>query len=168
MLDLGCGEGKNAAYLARLGCIVEAWDISDAALNNARAAWPETPVRWQLKDALSISTESRKFDVIIAYGLYHCLPSETINKVINKVQLITNKDGYNIIVAYNDRRHINTGSAHPGFNPVLIPHADYLDAYINWSIIESSDEDLTERHPNNMIQHTHSMTRMLAQNRNEG
>src|SRR6202042_3192508 len=41
VLDLGCGEGKNAVFLASLGCIVEAWDISAAALSNAKAAWPD-------------------------------------------------------------------------------------------------------------------------------
>ena len=45
VLDLGCGEGKNAAFLATLGCVVQAWDISAAALDNAKVAWPDVPVR---------------------------------------------------------------------------------------------------------------------------
>jgi SAM-dependent methyltransferase len=165
VLDLGCGEGKNAVFLASLGCIVEAWDISAAALSNAKAAWPDASVKWLQKDALDISKEFRKFDVIIAYGLHHCLPLDVIPQTIRCIQLATVQDGYNIAVCYNSRKHINIDLAHPAFSPTCLAHAEYLGAYSSWLIVASSDEDLTERHPTNMIQHTHSMTRILAQNR---
>ncbi len=32
-LDLACGAGRNALYLAKLGYLVDAWDISDVALD---------------------------------------------------------------------------------------------------------------------------------------
>ncbi len=166
VLDLGCGEGKNAAFLANLGCVVEAWDISAAALNNAKAAWPGTPVHWLQKDALSIFTELRKFDVVIAYGLYHCLSSDAIHPTILNIQRVTAPGGYNIAVCYNNRSHVNISLAHPGFHPTCLAHADYIRPYTAWRIIAASDENLTERHPTNLIQHTHSMTRILAQNRN--
>jgi len=166
VLDLGCGEGKNAAFLAKLGCVVEAWDISATALHNAAVAWPDAPVRWLQRDVLRISREQRKFDVVIAYGLYHCLAREVIPSTIENIKRVTNKDGYNIAVCYNNRRHVNFTSAHPGFHPTCLPHADYIYEYAKWNIIAASDEDLTERHLTNTIEHTHSMTRILAQNRN--
>jgi cyclopropane fatty-acyl-phospholipid synthase-like methyltransferase len=163
VLDLGCGEGKNAAFLASQGCVVEAWDISAAALNNAKAAWPDIPVRWRHKDVLSITTDLRKFDLVLAYGLYHCLSPEAIISTIANVQRATVPDGYNITVCYNNRMQDNIASAHPAFHPTCLPHAEYVRAYTDWRTIEASDEDLTERHPTNMIQHTHSMTRLLVQ-----
>lgn len=36
-LDLACGGGRNALFLARLGYAVDAWDISDVALDLLRA-----------------------------------------------------------------------------------------------------------------------------------
>ena len=36
-LDLACGTGQNALYLARLGYEVDAWDISEVALDRLRA-----------------------------------------------------------------------------------------------------------------------------------
>ena len=36
-LDLACGTGQNSVYLARLGYRVDAWDISDVALERLRA-----------------------------------------------------------------------------------------------------------------------------------
>lgn len=37
-LDLACGDGRNAAYLAELGFEVEAVDVSDVAIDRVRAA----------------------------------------------------------------------------------------------------------------------------------
>lgn len=36
-LDLACGVGRNALYLADLGYRVDAWDVSDAALTRLRS-----------------------------------------------------------------------------------------------------------------------------------
>jgi tellurite methyltransferase len=165
VLDLGCGEGKNAAFLARLGCTVEAWDVSAAALENARAAWPDVSVRWFQRDVLSISAESRNFDLVLAYGLYHCLHREAIFSTIASIKRITALGGYNIAVCYNDRLHVNVNKAHPGFQPAYLSHEDYVRSYADWEILAASDENLCEHHPTNMIEHTHSMTRLLVRNR---
>jgi SAM-dependent methyltransferase len=40
-LDVACGDGRNALYLARLGFDVDALDVSDVAIEALRAAAPE-------------------------------------------------------------------------------------------------------------------------------
>ena len=40
-LDVACGDGRNALYLARLGFEVDAVDVSDVAIDALRAAAPE-------------------------------------------------------------------------------------------------------------------------------
>ncbi len=45
-LDVGCGLGDLAAYLAASGYAVDALDLSAAALARARAAHPNAAVRW--------------------------------------------------------------------------------------------------------------------------
>jgi ubiquinone/menaquinone biosynthesis C-methylase UbiE len=44
VLDLGCGPGRNAVYLARKGCMVHAVDSSEVALRRARIAADEAGV----------------------------------------------------------------------------------------------------------------------------
>jgi 2-polyprenyl-3-methyl-5-hydroxy-6-metoxy-1,4-benzoquinol methylase len=149
--------------MAKLGCVVEAWDISEAALRNARAAWPDVDVRYVNRDALAITNESRHFDIILAYGLLHCLPQQSILSTISHMRRLTEPNGYNIIVCYNERLKEGISMAHPGFRPSYLGHQAYVDAYIGWKILQSSDEDLHESHPTNMICHAHSMTRILAQ-----
>lgn len=163
VLDLGCGEGKNAVFLAQLGCDVEAWDISDNALSNAKRAWPTAPVLWRCKDALSVSAESRQFDIVVAYGLFHCLSRSAIATTVLHIQRITEANGFNIVVCFNNRRQVNIQVAHPSFAPTCLAHNYYQFAYRDWRVLHDTDADLAERHPTNHIAHTHSMTRILAQ-----
>lgn len=45
-LDLACGAGRNAIYLANRGFSVDAVDISRVALERGRADAAELPIRW--------------------------------------------------------------------------------------------------------------------------
>jgi tellurite methyltransferase len=165
VLDLGCGEGKNAARLARAGCDVEAWDISVAGLRNARRAWPNVKVKWLLKDAADLISETRKFQLVIAYGLLHCVEESFIATIINHMQRVTLPGGFNLVVCFNDRLN-DIELAHPGFRPSLLPHSFYERSYLGWDLPYCTDEDLHEKHPTNDIVHTHSMTRIVALKRN--
>lgn len=161
VLDVGCGEGKNAAALAELGADVVAVDCSEIALRNAKGAFSQSNVEWICGDIRTVKLKEGKFDLVVAYGLLHCLQSpEEINDIISLIQNLTAPSGWNIVCAFNSRKH--DLSAHPGFIPCLLPHAFYLESYAGWSIEVQSDEDLFETHPHNMIPHYHSMTRLIA------
>lgn len=162
VLDAGCGEGKNATYLANLGAHVLAIDISSAAITNGKATWPErVNLVWQEEDIRIKPLPDHTFDVVIAYGLLHCLrtPKE-VDGVIGKLQLATISGGHHVICAFNSRRQDLSG--HPGFFPCLLPHTHYLMHYEKWELLAYSDSDLYESHPNNGIPHHHSLTRILA------
>jgi len=44
VLELGCGEGRNAIYMAKQGCAVEAIDLSNKAIAKARGKSKEQGV----------------------------------------------------------------------------------------------------------------------------
>jgi SAM-dependent methyltransferase len=161
VFDAGCGEGKNAAFFTQRGARVRAIDISDAAIKNGKAAFGDgTGIEWVRGDIRNIEL-SMEYDIVIAYGLLHCLPSEAeIAKTIRKLQSATASRGYNLLCALNDRWQ--DMSAHPDLSPTLLPHQRFLDLYAGWDILHGSDTDLTETHPHNNIEHTHSLTRILA------
>jgi SAM-dependent methyltransferase len=162
ILDAGCGEGKNSIHLARRGATVKAFDVSSTAIQNALSAWPDSHlVDWQCADIRDLEIPEDSYDVVIAYGLLHCLSSqEEVAATIRKIQEITKPRGFNVICAFNDRSQ--DLRAHPNFYPCLLPHEFYLNAYRKWRILSSSDSDLHEVHPHNRIPHSHSMTRILA------
>jgi 2-polyprenyl-3-methyl-5-hydroxy-6-metoxy-1,4-benzoquinol methylase len=166
VLDLGCGEGKNAEYLAARGAKVVAVDLSDAALANARAAYPSSSVAYYLDDIRTTQHLLRggPYDIVIMYGVLHCMASlEEAADLVRRVKSRTSPGGYNVVCAFN-ARHQDL-SAHPGFSPLLLQHEVYLQLYQDWELHEVSDRDLFETHPHNGIPHTHSMTRFLSQKR---
>lgn len=164
VLDAGCGEGKNAIFFASKGAIVDAYDISDIAISHAEAVRVESKaenVSFKASDVRSVELGGSLFDIVIAYGLMHCLPSEgEIHSLCRYLQNTLKPGGYMVLCAFNDR--FQDLSAHPGFHPTILPHAAYIDLFRGWELVEAHDRDLNETHPNNNIPHTHSMTRIIA------
>lgn len=161
VLDLGCGEGKNAAAFASAGALVDAVDCSAQGISNGRHAFPHLRVNWVVADAMDYLRSARSYDVIIMYGLLHCLPSEreiadTVDLAIRK----TTVGGCHFVVAFNDGPH--DLSAHPGLRPTLLSHEFYLTQYIGHKILDAESAMIHETHPNNKIQHFHSITRLTA------
>lgn len=168
VLDAGCGEGKNAIYLARRGAKVSAIDSSAQALANAVAYWgaESANVAWMQGDIAALALPDDAYDITIAYGLLHCLADEAeASMVVRKLRRATAENGLLISCAFNTRRQ--ELGAHPGFTPLLLPHGWYVDAMRDgeWDLVEVSDADLTETHPHNHIRHLHSLTRIVARRR---
>src|SRR5690348_35362 len=76
-LDVGCGEGADAIWLARRGWTVTAIDVSDVAVSRARevADREGVAVEWIGGDALRTSFPSRSFDLVSLQ--YPALPKAT-------------------------------------------------------------------------------------------
>jgi ubiquinone/menaquinone biosynthesis C-methylase UbiE len=159
-LDLGCGEGTNAAWLMAQQCSVTAVDISEHALINARRKYPESKVNWLQADATELQFPDSSFDLIVAYGLLHCIQDGALRNLVWRMQRWTKPSGINVVVAFNARSQDLSG--HPGFEPTLLTHDMYMHLYGSWETLLSTDTDLYETHPHNGIPHHHSMTRLAA------
>jgi SAM-dependent methyltransferase len=74
-LDLGCGEGRNAVWLAERGWRVTAVDFSEVALAKAErlAARSAVEVDWVVADLLEYQPLERAFDLVLL--LYLQLPA---------------------------------------------------------------------------------------------
>ena len=165
VLDLGCGEGKNAVYVAQKGAFVDAYDISEYALKNAHKLCDgHQRVNLVHADVTMSKFEENAYDLIIAYGLLHCLKNKNkINELMMNLFQSLRLSGYFILCSFNSRKQ--NLKAHPDLRPLLLNHDEIISYFIDahWPIIFSSDEDLLETHPNNNIPHVHSMTRIIAQ-----
>jgi SAM-dependent methyltransferase len=65
-LDVGCGEGGDAIWLAERGWAVTAIDISDVAISRARQAATRAGVEieWIRGDALHLQLQPQSFDLV--------------------------------------------------------------------------------------------------------
>jgi tellurite methyltransferase len=164
-VDLGCGEGKNAAALASYGYCVDAVDCSSFALTNGQSIFTSSSIRWHKADARLFPLDPERYDLVVCYGLYHCFQHAVdIARTIDRTKKSTKRGGYHLLCVFNDRSQ--DLSAHPGFLPTLLDHRWYVNRYSDWEIISHTDTDLFETHPHNGIPHHHSLTRLIARRTN--
>jgi 2-polyprenyl-3-methyl-5-hydroxy-6-metoxy-1,4-benzoquinol methylase len=75
VLEVGCGNGVNAVFMASRGCSVTAIDISSTALELARERQRAAGVQIDFieGDVLELDTRLRPFDLVFDRGLFHHL-----------------------------------------------------------------------------------------------
>ena len=72
ILELGCGEGRDAYPLLQQGYRVLATDISGAAITYAKRKWPEHEENFAVLDCISGKLQE-KYDFIYAVAVVHML-----------------------------------------------------------------------------------------------
>jgi SAM-dependent methyltransferase len=78
VLDIGCGLGDNAVFLAQQGFKVTGLDISPTALITAerRAKDGGVDVKFAAADATKLDGYTDAFDTVIDSGMFHCLDDD--------------------------------------------------------------------------------------------
>lgn len=78
VLDVACGEGRNAVWLAARGCDVLGVDISPLALEKARrlAARSGVSVRFEEEDLRARDWDAADFDAIVCIFIQFAAPAE--------------------------------------------------------------------------------------------
>lgn len=92
-LDLGCGEGRNAAYLAAHGWDVVAVDIDAVAIKRTfertlRMALCHRIVT-QRRDVLDLVRRDplSGFTLVLLYGLLHCIADDDVQELFARLPL---------------------------------------------------------------------------------
>ena len=96
VLDLGCGFGRNSNWLASKGAIVDAININETELNEARKRANELDisVNYVKADAGFLPFSDSSFDVILDAGCTHMCDKETQEKSVLEANRILKPGGY--------------------------------------------------------------------------
>lgn len=94
ILDVGCGSGDLAIYLAQRGHQVVGIDFVESAIGNAQAKSDSLPqataqlVSFKVADALRPSLLQQKFGAVVDSGFYHLFNPDQCDQLINEIASI--------------------------------------------------------------------------------
>lgn len=100
VLDLGCGDGRNALFLARNGFSIEAVDFASTGLSKIEDyALQETlPIIVKLADIRKDVYLDHNFDVVLMTFIFQYLTPEEISILFQKTQKYTRIGGLHVVV----------------------------------------------------------------------
>jgi SAM-dependent methyltransferase len=121
-LDLACGEGRNALWLARLGWQVVGIDFSAAAIERATElarALPEKDrprVSWRVADVTLEPPRAASTDLVVVSYLH--LPPDQLRDLLTGAARAVRPGGHVVVVGH-DRRNLTEGVGGPQYPELL-------------------------------------------------
>ena len=118
-LDLACGAGRNAVWLAERGWTVTGVDFSDVALEHARrlSAARGVEVEWVQADVREWTPPAAAYDLVAI--LYLQIPAEE-RRVVHGRAAAAVAPGGTLLVVGHDRENLVSGSGGPQDVRVLL------------------------------------------------
>ncbi|MNO22329.1 Tellurite methyltransferase [compost metagenome] len=161
LLDIGCGEGKDAVFFARNGYEVTAFDVSDAGVEKTR----------RLADQIGVHVNAFKadvldyrlaayYDIVFSSGVLHYIKPDFRDEIFENYKQFTSPDGIHVLNVFVEKPFI----APP---PEKEPNAykwysgELLSYYHDWFIQESSEVVFDCN--SSGIPHQHAMANVIAQ-----
>ncbi|MFS0673445.1 class I SAM-dependent methyltransferase [Ornithinibacillus sp. 179-J 7C1 HS] len=102
VLELGCGPGRNAIYLAQRGCKVDAIDLSEESIKWARerAAEKQVEVNFINEDIFGFNLEEGSYDIVYDSGCFHHITPHRRMSYIDLVRKALKPNGYFAITCF--------------------------------------------------------------------
>lgn len=141
VLDIGCGLGDNAIYLAQHGFHVTGLDISPTALHTAeqRARDAGVDVTFAVADSTKLDGYSDAFDTVVDSGMFHCLDDDGKRSYADAVHRVTRPGATLLLSCFSDANP-RTGAEQQGFQRPSVSEQTLYDVLggAGWDI-ESAD-----------------------------
>jgi len=111
VLDVGCGTGENALYLAEKGFSVVGVDLSTRAIDAAKAKAIERKLKvyFRIANALSLDFKNGYFDNAIDSGLFHTFNDNDRVDFASEIALVLKPDGRYFMLCFSDKEPTNWG-----------------------------------------------------------
>lgn len=96
VLDIGCGEGKDAVFFAKCGYSVTAFDISEQGIEKAKrlAEYNKADVRFFKADIFDYRPDM-EYDIIFSSGVLHFIPESGRKELCDSLKAHTADNGIN-------------------------------------------------------------------------
>jgi SAM-dependent methyltransferase len=139
ILDVGCGTGENALYLAALGHPVVGVDLARAAIEKAKAKAAGAggaTVEFLVWDAMRLGDLDRSFQTAVDSGLFHCLAPGQRAVYATSLREAVVPGGCAYLLCWSARNRL-------GIGPERIYKSDIRTAFRSgWSVEAIEEESL--------------------------
>lgn len=161
ILDIGCGDGKNAVYLARQGFEnIDAFDPSEDAIEKLKriSNKEKLKINAQVKSLQEFNFE-KQYDLVLSFGVYHFVPEQEWKSFILKAQQNTKRGGVHIIQMFNDSLPPTPDIAHYAVG--MAKDGELKELYKDWEILQFLSYEFEEEHPGVPL-HKHASNKLVA------
>lgn len=161
ILDIGCGEGKDAVYMAKRGYTVTAFDLTESGIAKTKRLAEKEGVRVKayVDDINTFETDER-FDIVYSSGTLQYLFEDKIDEFFRKIEKITNPHGLNYFNVFVQKPFLDEA---PDWDreeslwktgDLLAKYNDWKIHYVDQTIFQCSSSDEP---------HFHCMDSVLAE-----
>jgi SAM-dependent methyltransferase len=114
VLDIGCGAGTDALYIASKGCEVTAIDVSHEAIRIARerAGRAGVGIDFILGNFVDVAFENERFDFINDRGFFHHIDPRRREKVAVKINSVLKTSGCYYLRCWSDKEEESDRGPH--------------------------------------------------------
>jgi len=111
VLDVGCGTGENALYLAEKGFSVVGVDLATRAIDAAKAKSTERKLKvdFLIANALSLEFKNDYFDNAIDSGLFHTFDDSNRVDFAREIARVLKTGGKYFMLCFSDKEPTNWG-----------------------------------------------------------
>lgn len=130
VLDLGCGDGKNAIFFARHGFEGHGVDSHPESIKRARAYASRTGVsestHFRVGNVFQLPYPERFFDIAIDFGCLHHIHKNEWDRYLESIIRVLKPDGFYLLTVYSMRdKHV------PGRKRQYVVHQGHYDYFFS-------------------------------------
>ena len=163
VLDIGCGEGKDAVYMAERGCKVTAFDITESGIRKTKLLAAKKGIKLNafVADINDFDIED-KFDIVYSTGTIQYLFDNNIDSFFEKIKSIVNVGGYVYFNVFVDKPFLELP---PDWDKEekMWKTGDLFKHFADWEICKM--EEIIFEDNSGGVKHYHCMDTVIAKHR---
>jgi SAM-dependent methyltransferase len=158
VLDVGCGSGEHALFVAAAGADATGVDISPAAIRLATAKARERglTVSFRVADCLSLADLHETWDTVVESNVFQVFDESDRARYARSIRSVLLPGGRFVMLCFSDEEP-------PGWGPHRISQDQLRDAFTDGWRIDSIDRAIVETRGESTPPKVHAwLTRMTA------
>ena len=128
LLDLGCGEGKDALLLAKQGFVVEVVDKDASLLEEIEKKAADVQLTTKESDIRSFDF-TKSYGAIISLHVLHFLRKEEREVLLKKMKEATTSKGFHFLAVFTVTGDLQSEKLH------LFEHGQLKQYYTDWNVL---------------------------------